>query len=114
MQRWYRQHLRAEVPPLLEKWEPKLGVSVNEVRIKRMKTLWGSCNIGAKRIWLNLELAKKPKSCLMYVLVHEMVYLLERGHNDRFRELMDKFLPQWRTYRDELNRAPLAYEDWGY
>ena len=114
MQRWYRQHLRAEVPPLLEKWEPKLGVSVNEVRIKRMKTLWGSCNIGAKRIWLNLELAKKPKSCLAYVLVHEMVHLLERDHNDRFRGLMDKFLPQWRTYRDTLNRAPLAHEDWGY
>ena len=114
MQRWYRQHLRAEVPPLLEKWEPKLGVSVNEVRIKRMKTLWGSCNIGAKRIWLNLELAKKPKSCLAYVLVHEMVHLLERDHNDRFRALMDKFLPQWRTYRDTLNRAPLAHEDWRY
>ena len=111
MQRWYRQYLQAEVPPLLEKWEPKLDVSVNEVRIKRMKTLWGSCNIGAKRIWLNLELAKKPSSSLMYVLVHEMVHLLERDHNDRFRELMDKFLPQWRTYKDELNRAPLAYED---
>ena len=114
MQHWYRRHIQAEVPPLLEKWEPKLEVSVNEVRIKRMKTLWGSCNIGAKRIWLNLELAKKPKSCLVYVLVHEMVHLLERDHNDRFRELMDTFLPQWRTYRDELNRAPLAYEDWGY
>lgn len=114
MQRWYRQHLRAKVPPLLEKWEPKLGVSVNEVRIKRMKTLWGSCNIGAKRIWLNLELAKKSSSCLMYVLVHEMVHLLERDHNDRFRELMNRFLPQWRTYRDELNRAPLAHEDWEY
>jgi hypothetical protein len=112
--RWYRQHLRAEVPPLLEKWEPKLGVSVNEVRIKRMKTLWGSCNIGAKRIWLNLELAKKSNSCLVYVLVHEMVHLLERDHNDRFRELMDRFLPQWRTYRDTLNRTPLAHEDWGY
>ena len=108
MQRWYRQHLRAQLPPLLEKWEPKLGVSVNEVRIKRMKTLWGSCNIGAKRIWLNLELAKKPKSCLVYVLVHEMVHLFERHHNDRFRELMDKFLPQWRTYRDTLNRAPVS------
>ena len=114
MQRWYRQHLRAAVPPLLEKWEPKLGVSVNEVRIKRMKTLWGSCNIGAKRIWLNLELAKKPKSCLMYVLVHEMVHLLERDHNDRFHALMDTFLPQWRTYRDQLNRAPLAHENWEY
>ena len=114
MQHWYRQHLRTQTPPLLEKWEPKLEVSVNEVRIRRMKTLWGSCNIGAKRIWLNLELAKKPKSCLVYVLVHEMVHLLERDHNDRFRELMDTFLPQWRAYRDELNRAPLAYEDWGY
>ena len=114
MQRWYRQHLRAAVPPLLEKWEPKLGVSVNEVRIKRMKTLWGSCNIGAKRIWLNLELAKKPKSCLVYILVHEMMHLLERDHNDRFRALMDTFLPQWRTYRGQLNRAPLAHENWEY
>ena len=112
--RWYREHLRAEVSSLLEKWEAKLGVSANEVRIKRMKTLWGSCNVAAKRIWLNLELAKKPESCLVYILVHEMVHLLERDHNDRFRELMDQFLPQWRTYRDTLNRAPLAHEDWQY
>ena len=112
--RWYRQHLRAQLPPLLEKWEPKVGVSVNEVRIKKMKTLWGSCNVDAKRIWLNLELAKKPNSCLVHILVHEMVHLLEREHNDQFRALMDKFLPQWRTYRDQLNRAPLAYENWGY
>ena len=112
--RWYRQNLRAHLPLLLEKWEAKLGVSVNEVRIKKMKTLWGSCNIEAKRIWLNLELAKKPESCLVYILVHEMVHLLERAHNDRFRKLMDAHLPQWRNYRDELNRAPLAHEDWGY
>ena len=112
--RWYRRYLRSELPPLLEKWEPKLGVSVDEVRIKKMKTLWGSCNIEAKRIWLNLELAKKPSSCLVYILVHEMVHLLERAHNDRFRALMDGFLPQWRTYRDTLNRAPLAHEDWKY
>ena len=79
-----------------------------------MKTLWGSCNVEAKRIWLNLELSKKPESCLVYILVHEMVHLLEREHNDRFHALMDKFLPQWRTYRDALNRAPLAYEDWQY
>lgn len=114
MQRWYRQHLRSQLPPLLEKWEAKLGVSVNEVRIRKMKTLWGSCNVAAKRIWLNLELAKKPESCLVYVLVHEMVHLLERAHNDRFRALMDSFLPQWRIYRDELNRAPLPHEDWRY
>ena len=114
LHRWYRQHLRSQLPPLLEKWEARLDVSVNEVRIKKMKTLWGSCNVEAKRVWLNLELAKKPSACLVYILVHEMVHLLEREHNDRFRELMDKFLPQWRTYRDTLNRAPLAHEDWGY
>ena len=112
--RWYRQHLRSQLPLLLEKWEPKLGVSVDEVRIKKMKTLWGSCNVEAKRIWLNLELAKKPQSCLVYILVHEMVHLLERAHSDRFYALMDEFLPQWRAYRDELNRAPLAHENWGY
>ena len=114
MHRWYRQYLRSQLPPLLEKWEAKLGVSINEVRIKKMKTLWGSCNIEAKRIWLNLELAKKPESCLVYILVHEMVHLLERAHNDRFRELMDDFLPQWQIYREQLNRAPLAHEDWRY
>ena len=111
---WYREHLYAQLPPLLAKWEPKMGVTVNEVRIKKMKTLWGSCNIEAKRIWLNLELAKKPNVCLVYVLVHEMTHLLERHHNDLFRELMDNFLPQWRTYRDELNKAPLAHESWRY
>ena len=111
---WYREHLRAQVQPLIEKWEPKMQVSVDEVRIRKMKTQWGACNIEARRIWLNLELAKKPKSCLVYVLVHEMTHLLERHHNDRFRELMDTFLPQWRTYRDELNKAPLAYENWRY
>jgi predicted metal-dependent hydrolase len=79
-----------------------------------MKTLWGSCNSGARRIWLNLELAKKPASCLEYILVHEMVHFLERRHNDRFRERMDSMMPSWRHYRDELNRAPLAHEEWGY
>ena len=114
LNQWYREQLREQLPPLLDRWEPKMDVSVNEVRIKKMKTLWGSCNINAKRIWLNLELVKKPKSCLVYVLVHEMTHLLERHHNDRFRELMDSFLPQWRTYRDQLNAAPLAHENWRY
>ena len=114
LHRWYRRHLRDQLPPLVAKWELELGVTVEDVRIKKMKTLWGSCNAEAKRIWLNLELAKKPRSCLAYILVHEMVHLLERHHNDRFRELMDNFLPQWRAFRDELNRAPLAHEDWRY
>lgn len=112
--RWYRQQLRERIPALITKWEPKLGVNVNEWGIKRMKTRWGSCNIGAKRIWLNLELAKKPILCLEYVLVHEMIHLLERHHNERFKGFMDLHMPQWHLYRDELNAAPLAYENWDY
>lgn len=114
LHRWYRRQLRNQVLSLKTEWEHRVGVSVNDIRIKRMKTLWGSCNIEAKRIWLNLELAKKPASSLVYILVHEMVHLIERRHNDRFRELMDEHLPQWRLYQDELNSAPLAHEDWRY
>ncbi len=79
-----------------------------------MKTKWGSCNHKARRIWLNLELAKKPIQCLEYVLVHEMVHILEPHHNDRFRELMDRLMPQWQLYKEELKRTPLAHENWVY
>jgi hypothetical protein len=79
-----------------------------------MKTKWGTCNITARRIWLNLELAKKPVRCLEYIIVHELVHLLERNHNDRFKELMDQFMPQWKQYREELNHTPLAHETWEY
>jgi predicted metal-dependent hydrolase len=79
-----------------------------------MKTKWGTCNIKQRRIWLNLELAKKPFRCLEYIIVHEMVHLLERKHTDRFIELMDQYLPQWRLLRSELNQAPLAHETWDY
>ena len=111
---WYRRYMKALVPGLISRWQPVMGVQVADWGIKKMKTRWGSCNVRDHRVWLNLELAKKPPHCLEYVLVHEMVHLLERRHNDRFRELMDRFLPQWRLYRDELNRAPLAHEDWTY
>ncbi|MFP4419482.1 MAG: M48 family metallopeptidase [Desulfococcaceae bacterium] len=114
LERWYRRNLRERLPALVEQWEPVVGVSVSEARIKRMKTRWGSCNIEARRIWLNLELIKKPPVCLEYILVHEMVHLLERRHTDRFSALMSRFLPDWRLRRDELNRWPLAYEGWGY
>lgn len=114
LQRWYRRQLKALLPPLLAKWQPRIGKSVSEVRIKRMKTRWGSCNAIARRVWLNLELVKKPAACLEYVLVHELVHLHERHHNDRFLEWMDTLLPAWRVHRDELNRAPLAHEDWAY
>ncbi len=111
---WYRGRLRQQIPDLIAKWEPIIGVAVAEWGIKRMKTRWGTCNVAARRIWLNLELAKKPASCLEYVVVHEMVHLIERHHNNRFKACMDRVLPQWRLHRDELNRAPLAREDWGY
>ena len=114
LQVWYRRLLREQIPDLLAKWEPVVGVEVAFCRIKTMKTKWGSCNADARRIWLNLELSKKPHMCLEYILVHEMVHLLERHHNDRFRELMDRFMPQWRLHREELNRAPLAHEEWRY
>lgn len=105
MERWYRGHLRNEIPGLVRKWEPTLGVEVAEWRIKRMRTRWGTCNVAARRIWLNLELAKKPIECLEYVVVHEMVHLLERRHNDRFKGYMDRLLPRWREYRDQLSHA---------
>lgn len=114
LQRWYRRRLREELPDLLAKWEPAIGVKVAEVRIKKMKTRWGTCNSTARRIWLNLELVKKPVSCLEYILVHEMVHLIERHHNERFRDLMDRLMPQWRMRREELNRAPLSHEEWRY
>ncbi len=112
LDRWYRRHLRDRLPGLVAKWEPEVGVRVNEVRIRKMKTRWGTCNPVARRIWLNLELAKKPPPCLDYVVVHEMVHLIERRHNVRFWKLMDRFMPLWRYHRDELNRAPLAHADW--
>ena len=110
--RWYRHRLRSRLPALLTKWEPRVGTRDTEVRIRKMKTHWGTCNKDARRIWLNLELMKKPVSCLEYIMVHEMVHLIERHHNDRFRQLMDRLMPQWCVYRDELNQSPLAHEAW--
>ncbi|MEE8104573.1 MAG: SprT family zinc-dependent metalloprotease [Planctomycetota bacterium] len=114
MEDWYRQQVKNAVPCLLAKWQPIIGVSLERFFVQRMKTKWGSCSDKACTIRLNTELAKKPAECLEYIVVHELVHLLERHHNDRLRELMDRFIPQWRFHRDELNRAPLAHEDWRY
>lgn len=114
MMSFYRAALREAIPPLIEKWEGLMGIKVAEWSIKEMKTKWGTCNIQARRIWFNLELAKKSPQCLEYIVVHEMVHLIERLHNDRFRGLMNLYLPQWQLIRDELNREPLAHEDWEY
>lgn len=112
LQRWYRRRLSLRLPVLLAKWEPRVGVAAADVRIRRMKTRWGSCNPDARRIWLNSELARKAPACLEYVMVHELVHLIERRHTARFGSLMDRFLPRWRAHRDELNRAALAHEEW--
>lgn len=103
MREWYRSELKVLIPPLIRKWEPQIEVKVESWGVKLMKTKWGSCNIAAKRIWLNLELAKKNPACLEYIVVHEMVHLLERLHNENFVAYMDKFLPNWRSIKAELN-----------
>jgi hypothetical protein len=79
-----------------------------------MQTLWGTCNTTERRIWLNLELAKKPVECIEYIVVHEMVHILERKHDDNFIRLMNKHLPKWKFFREELNRSPLRHENWTY
>ena len=111
---WYRAELKDCIPVLLDKWQPVIGKKVSDFTIRKMKTKWGSCNIQKRRICLNLELAKKPIECIEYILVHEMVHLFERNHNEKFKTYMDKFLPKWRTHRSLLNSAPLVHEDWMY
>lgn len=114
MDEWHRAELKKIVPQLITKWENRIGVESSDFGIKKMRTKWGSCNTEAKRIWLNLELAKKPKDCLEYIIVHELVHLLERSHNQRFVRFMDEFMPKWRFHREELNRLPYSHVDWQY
>lgn len=114
MKEWYRKELKKIVPELIEKWEKIIGVKANDWGIKHMRTKWGACNTDEKRIWLNLELAKKPMNCIEYIIVHELVHLLERHHNENFVKHMDQFMPKWRLHRDELNSLPVAHNDWGY
>ncbi len=114
LERWYRTELKQAVSTVVEKWEPVLGQRVEGWTVRRMKTKWGSCNPVSRRLWFNLELAKKHPACLEYIVVHEMTHLSERNHTQRFIELMDQRLPNWRALRDELNGAPLAEEEWHY
>lgn len=112
IRRWYREQLRQAVSPLIKKWEKELGVEVGRVDIQHMKTKWGSCNPHSRNIRLNLELAKKPPECLEYVVIHEIVHLLAHHHDERFKELLDRCLPNWRQIRESLNELPLGYTDW--
>jgi predicted metal-dependent hydrolase len=111
---WYRDQVRSEAPGLIAKWEPLLNVRVAKFFVQRMRTRWGSCNPSTRSIRLNTDLAKKPRECLEYIIVHEMLHLLEPTHNARFLALMDRFMPRWQHYREVLNRLPLRHETWEY
>lgn len=114
MERWYREQVRQAAGELVAKWEKLMGVQVRRIFVRRMKTRWGSCNPRAGSIRLNTELAKKPRECLEYVIVHEMTHLLEPRHNGRFIELMDHFLPKWQSARELLNSLPVRHETWTF
>jgi hypothetical protein len=111
---WYRQQIRDALPALLAKWEPLLGVKTSRVFVQRMKTKWGSCTPESGYIRLNTDLAKKPPECLEYIVVHELVHLLEPTHNHRFSALMDLYLPHWHHLRKQLNSLPVRHEEWQY
>ena len=109
---WHKRLLHEVVPPIIQKWERRLRVEVHGYFLQRMKTKWGSCNHRLGHIRLNTELVKKPKDLLEYVIVHEMVHLIEPTHSDRFIGILDRHYPSWREARAELNELPLAAEAW--
>lgn len=109
---WHKSLLHEFIPTLIKKWEPRLDVHVAAYFLQRMKTKWGSCNHQAGHIRLNTELVKKPKDLVEYVVVHEMVHLIEPTHSDRFINLLTEHYPSWREARSELNELPLAAEVW--
>lgn len=111
---WYRQQLKQVARELIDKWQPLMEVRVERFFVQQMKTKWGSCNPAAGTIRLNTELAKKPQECLEYIVVHEMVHLLEPTHNARFVMLLERFMPNWQAYRDQLNSLPVSHEHWLY
>ena len=111
---WYRSQTREAAAPLIAKWEAALGVKLEKVFVQKMKTLWGSCNARRHTVRLNSELAKKPRECLEYIVVHELAHLLERSHGPRFVALMDRHRPNWRYFKARLNRLPVRHEDWLY
>lgn len=110
---WYRTQVREAAQPLLRKWQAIMGVQPGKLLVQRMKTKWGSCNPQTGLIRLNTDLAKKPPEHLEYVIVHELAHLIEASHGERFVAAMDRFLPKWQHYRQELNSLPLRYEEWG-
>jgi predicted metal-dependent hydrolase len=112
--KWYRAQVRQQLQTLLPRWERALQVTANQVFVRHMKTRWGSCNPASGNVRLNTELARKPKECLEYILVHELVHMIEPRHGEGFVKHMDKALPEWRSVRDRLNQLPVKHEDWAY
>lgn len=111
---WYREQVRDTAAPMIEKWESVLGVTMEKLFVRTMKTKWGSCNPDRKTIRLNTELAKKPVECLEYIVLHELLHLIEPTHNARFQALMKQHMPNWQIRRAALNRLPVRHEDWTY
>lgn len=114
LEAWHRGLVRDAVPELIAKWEPRLKIKVDRFFVQRMKTKWGSCNSAGRSIRLNTDLARKPRECLEYIVVHEMCHLVEPTHNARFIAIMDRVMPRWHGHRDALNRLPLRHDDWEY
>lgn len=114
LEAWYRNQLRDEALPVVGKWCERLQLELPRLIIQRMKTKWGSCTPSSRTIRLNLELVKKPPECMEYIVIHELIHFIEPTHNSRFIALMDKHIPKWRLYREELNRLPVRHEEWEY
>lgn len=112
MQNWYRNELRKFLEKAIYKWENKIGVKTDSWGIRRMKTRWGTCNHKKKNIWLNLELVKKPESCIEYVILHELLHFIEEKHSEKFTALLNKYMPKWKSEKEELNRLILSHEEW--
>jgi predicted metal-dependent hydrolase len=111
---WYRSQLREALADLVAKWQERVGVSLAGIHVQRMRTKWGSCNPPRRTIRLNTDLARKPRQCLEFILVHELIHFQTRRHDDKFIALMNAHLPNWRHLRHQLNSMPLAHEDWDY
>ena len=106
---WYREQLKVEIARLLPKWEQRTGLKCTSWQTKYMSTRWGTCNAKTGKIWLNLQLAKKPHQCLEYVILHELIHLVAKYHNERFVSLMDKYMPMWREVKATLNAQALDF-----
>ena len=114
LEKYYRDELRESAQKMVDRWVEKIGVTLDKFYIQGMKTKWGSCSPHNQSIRLNLELVKKPPECLEYIVVHELIHLIEPTHNERFIALLDHHMPRWKYHRDELNRLPVRHESWKY